>query len=58
MGKFKVSNAAFPTLSKFGDSEDFLLVSSFGALSSGAITVTAGLKDAVTNNTVSKLKSV
>merc|ERR1711957_116154 len=62
MGQFKVSHAAFPTISKFGDSENFLLVSSFsgapGPLGKGAIYVTAGLKDAVTNNTVKKLKSV
>jgi hypothetical protein len=57
MGTFKLKNAAFPTVTKFEDSEKFLLCSSFGALSSGAIYVVPDISEAVTNDTVSKLKS-
>ena len=39
IGKFSLKNAAFPTVTSFFCSEPFLLVSSFGALSSGAIYV-------------------
>lgn len=39
IGQFNLKNAAFPTVTQFDDSEKFLLVSSFGALSSGAVYV-------------------
>lgn len=45
-------------MSKWSDSEDFLLVSSFGAMSSGAIYVVPGVKEATINGDVSGLKSV
>jgi hypothetical protein len=50
-----LKNAAFPTVSSFDDAANnkFLLVSSFGALSSGAVYVVPKIKDAVVNNTVS-----
>ena len=55
-----MTNPAFPSLTKFDDSDEFLLVSSFtgNPLGNGAIWVTPGVKGAVKNNTVSKLKSV
>lgn len=34
-------------MGKYSDSEDFMIVSSFGAMSSGAIYVIPGMKDAV-----------
>lgn len=55
MGHFSLKNAAFPSVAQFNGSERFLLCSSFGALSSGAIYVVPGLEAAVQNNTVSKL---
>jgi hypothetical protein len=39
IGQFTLKNAAFPTITQFDGSDKFLLVSSFGALSSGAIYV-------------------
>lgn len=57
MGKFKLKNAAFPTVSSFKDSDDFLLVSSFGALSSGHIYVVPDLAEGVKAGDVSTLKS-
>jgi hypothetical protein len=55
IGQFSLKNAAFPTVSSFDDAANnkFLLVSSFGALSSGAVYVVPKIKDAVVNNTVS-----
>jgi hypothetical protein len=55
LGKFKLTNPAFPSLTKFEDSDPFLLVSSFtgNPLGKGAIWITPGVKDAVTTNTVS-----
>ncbi len=55
MGHFSLKNAAFPSVAQFSGSERFLLCSSFGALSSGAIYVVPGIEGAVQNNTVSKL---
>ena len=57
-GQFKVKNAAFINMSKFEDSEDFLLVSSFGALSSGHLYMVPGVKDAVVNGDASSLEAV
>jgi len=45
-------------MSSFKDSEDFLLVSSFGAMSSGAIYVVPDVKQAVIDGDVSKLEPV
>merc|ERR1712166_24337 len=59
MGKWKMKNPAFPSLTSFADSDPFLLVSSFtgSPIGNGSIWITPGVKDAVTNNTVSKLKA-
>ena len=59
-GTFKVKNAAFPTVTKFegpNETEEFLMVSSFGALSSGYIYMVDGIKDAVATGDASNLKS-
>jgi len=59
IGQFKLKNAAFPTVSNYGDgSDDFLLVSSFGAVSSGQIYVVPNINEAVANNDVTALEPV
>ena len=58
LGQFKLKNAAFPAVESFKDSEDFLLVSSFGAFSAGRIYVVPGIKEAVVAGDASGLKSV
>jgi hypothetical protein len=60
MGTFNLKNAAFPSVASFGDAPEdkFLLVSSFGALSSGAVYVVPSIKAAIVNKTVSQLKPV
>jgi hypothetical protein len=58
MGHFKLKHAAFPTVTKFEDSDKFLLCSSFGALSSGSVYVVPDVSDAVKSGDVSNLKSV
>ena len=45
-------------MTKYEDSEDFLLLSSFGALSSGEVYVVEGIKDAVASGDASSLQSV
>ena len=60
MGAFNLKNAAFPSVASFGDAPEdkFLLVSSFGALSSGAVYIVPSIKAAIVNKTVSQLKPV
>jgi hypothetical protein len=58
IGKFNLKNAAFPAVTSFQGSDPFLLVSSFGALSSGAIYVVPHVAEAVKANNVSKLAPV
>lgn len=58
MGHFNLKNAAFPTVTAFKGSDPFLLVSSFGALSSGAVYVVPALAEAIKSNNVSKLAPV
>jgi hypothetical protein len=55
LGKFSLKNAAFPVITSFEGSDPFLMVSSFGVLSSGAIYVVPNVADAVINNKVSEL---
>ncbi len=57
IGKFSVKNAAFPTVTRFEDSEPFLLVSSFGVMSSGALYVVPDISAAVVAGDASTLKS-
>lgn len=57
IGQFKLKNAAFPTVSEFSDSDPFLLVSSFGALSSGAIYVVPSITEAIVAGDASTLKA-
>jgi len=57
-GKFDVKKVAFVAMSKYSDSEDFLLVSSFSPMSNGAIYVVPGVKDAVAKGDISGLKAV
>mmetsp|Transcript_44470 Transcript_44470/g.60320 ORF Transcript_44470/g.60320 Transcript_44470/m.60320 type:complete len:299 (+) Transcript_44470:31-927(+) len=52
MGKFKVKNAAFPEMGKYDDSDDFLIVSSFGALSSGHVYVVPDVASYIQNDDV------
>ena len=56
--KFKLKHAAFLNMGKWDDSEDFLLVSTFGAFSSGHVYMVPGIKDAVTAGDVSTLDAV
>ena len=56
--KFHVKNAAFVNMGKWDDSEDFMLVSSFGAMSSGHIYMVPGIKEAVQAGDVSTLEAV
>jgi len=60
VGTFTLKNAAFPSVASFADAPEdkFLLVSSFGAMSSGAVYVVPKIKDAIVNKTVSKLSPV
>ena len=58
IGKFSLKNAAFPNIEQFEGSEEFLLVSSFGALSAGAVYVVPDIKSGVANNNVKNLESV
>lgn len=58
IGHFSLKNAAFPVVTEFQDSEKFLLCSSFGALSSGAIYVVPDVSAAVTSGNVATLKPV
>jgi len=53
MGKFNVKNAAFPEMGKFDNANDFLIVSSFGALSSGHVYVVPDVASYIKNNDVS-----
>ena len=55
---FKLKNAAFLSVDSFQGSEDFLLVSSFGAMSSGHIYMVPGVKDAVMAGDVGDLEPV
>ena len=56
--KFKVKNSAFINFGKWEDSEDFMIVSSFGPMSSGHVYVVPGVKDAVIAGDVSSLEGV
>jgi hypothetical protein len=58
VGKFSLKNAAFLEVEHFEGSEQFLLVSSFGALSSGKLYVVPGITAAVLNAKPSTLKPV
>ena len=59
IGQFTLKNAAFPTVTQFDDGSDkFLLVSSFGALSSGAVYVVPNITQAIVAGNVSGLKPV
>ena len=58
MGKFDLMHAAFPAVASFEGSETFLLVSSFGMFTPGSVYVVPNLKEAITGNTVSELKSI
>ena len=57
-GYFKLKYAAFLSVDKFEDSDDFMIVSTFGPLSSGHIYMVPGVKDAVVDGSVSELKPV
>jgi len=59
MGKFKLDNAAFPSIGQYSDSDPFLLCSSFtgSPIGHGHLYVVDGIKDAIVNDTVSKLKA-
>ena len=58
MGTFELKNAAFPAVASFQGSETFLLVSSFGMFSPGAVYVVPNLKEAIVSNTVNTLTSI
>ena len=52
-GSFKMKHPAFIKMTSFEDSEDFLLVSQFGASSKGHVYVIPDVKDATINSDVS-----
>ena len=54
---FSAKDAAFINLGKWETSEDFLIFSSFGAMTSGHVWMVPGIKDAVINNDVALLKT-
>ena len=56
--KFKAKHAAFINMGKYEDSEDFMLVSSFGAFSSGHVYMVEGVKDAVVAGSAHDLETV
>ena len=58
IGKFDAKHAAFLNVEKYGDSDEFLLLSAFSGspLSHGSVSVVPGIKDAVTAGDVSSLK--
>ena len=58
IGQFKQKEAAFIQVTKFDDSEEFMLVTAFSGspISNGSVTVIPGLKEAVVNGDVSNLK--
>jgi hypothetical protein len=60
LGHFKMTNPAFPTISQYGDSEPFLLCSSFSGSPTGKghVWVVADVAAAVTEGDVSHLKQV
>ena len=58
LGTFSLKNAAFPAVTSFPGSETFLLVSSFGMLSPGAVYVVPNLKEAIVSGSVKSLVSV
>ena len=59
IGHFKQKHAAFIDITKFDDSEEFVLITEFSGmpLSNGSVTVVPGIKDAVVAGDVSSLKS-
>lgn len=58
IGRFKMNKPAFPNISKYSDSDPFLLMSSFKAFGSGSIFVTENITEAVKAGDVSNLDSV
>lgn len=56
-GEFKIHNAAFININSFEDSEDFMLVSTFGPVTHGNVYVVPGLKEAVVAGDISTLQS-
>jgi len=58
LGTFELKNAAFPAVTSYPGSETFLLVSSFGMFSPGAVYVVPNLKDAIVSGTVKALTSI
>jgi len=58
IGHFKLNKAAFPNISQFGDSEKFLLCSSFKAFGSGSVYVVPDITEAVQAGDVSTLEPV
>jgi len=58
IGHFKLNKAAFPNISQFGDSEPFLLCSSFKAFGSGSVFVVPDVSEAVQAGDVSTLEPV
>ena len=56
-GEFKIHNAAFININSFEDSEDFMLVSTFGPVTYGDVYIVPGLKEAVVAGDISTLQS-
>ena len=57
-GQFKVKNAAFVNVAQFEGEEPFLLTSSFGAFSSGFVSMVPYIGHAVKDGDVSNLQSI
>lgn len=59
LGKFHVKNAAYPYVGKFETMEDeVVIMSSFGAFSSGQVYIIPNAKDAIVNNDATSLEAI
>lgn len=58
IGQFKAKDAAFINVNKWSDSDEFLLMSTFGPMHSGHIYMVPNIKEAVKAGDVSTLEPV
>ena len=56
MGHFKIKDPAFLSVTKFHDSDEFLLVSSFSAFGNGSLYVVKDIKEAISTPNVAGMK--
>jgi len=58
MGQFKISHPAFLSVTKFNNSDDFLLVSSFVAYWYGGVYVVPNIRQGIESNSIENLKAL